>query len=51
MFGFGKKLTIADLPAPSLSELKKRTKILVIEDDENSFPFDLLRREGYSIEH
>ena len=51
MFGLGKKLTIADLPAPSLSELKKRTKILVIDDDENSFPFELLRREGYSIEH
>jgi hypothetical protein len=51
MLGFGKKMTIGDLPAPSFQELKKRTKILVIDDDENSFPFELLRREGYSIEH
>ncbi len=51
MFWFGKKMTVKDLPVPSFADLKKRTKILVIDDDEHSFPFDILRREGYSIEH
>jgi DNA-binding NtrC family response regulator len=42
---------IVDLPAPPVSELRKRTRILVIDDDPHSFPFDTLRREGYSIDH
>jgi DNA-binding NtrC family response regulator len=34
-----------------LAELRKRTRILVIDDDPHSFPFETLRREGYAIDH
>lgn len=40
-----------DLVRVPLTELKKRARILVIDDEECSFPFDLLRKEGYSIDH
>ncbi|MBE3040170.1 MAG: hypothetical protein IMZ62_15340 [Chloroflexi bacterium] len=46
----GKK-KVADLGRLPLSELRKRTRILVIDDDENSFPFTILRNEGYAIDH
>ena len=49
--GLFKKRKIADLPAPPVAELRKRTRILVIDDDPHSFPFDTLRREGYAIDH
>jgi DNA-binding NtrC family response regulator len=50
MFWF-KQRRIKDLPAPPVAEVRKRTRILVIDDDPHSFPFDTLRREGYSIDH
>lgn len=35
----------------SLPELRKRTKILVIDDDVDAFPVQSLRNQGYTIEH
>jgi len=46
-----KKRKIAELPAPPVAELRRRTRILVIDDDPHSFPFDTLRREGYAIDY
>ncbi|MBC8481217.1 MAG: response regulator transcription factor [Planctomycetes bacterium] len=37
-----------NLPHP---ELVKRTRILVIDDEETAFPFEILKNEGYSIDH
>ena len=46
-----KKLRIADVAKPvPLDEIRKRAKIIVIDDDPESFPCKLLRKEGYSIE-
>ncbi len=51
MFGH-KKLSLEEVaPQMSLPELKRRAKILVIDDDPHAFPVDLLRKEGYSIEY
>jgi len=50
MFGLFKK-RIADVPDVPLPELRRRANILVIDDDENSFPFELLEKEGYRITH
>lgn len=53
MMGFFKK----HKPLPSLaksyspSELRKRTKILVIDDDETAFPTEALVDEGYTVEY
>lgn len=33
-----------------LAEIRKRAKIVVIDDDPDSFPYDVLRNEGYTIE-
>jgi DNA-binding NtrC family response regulator len=46
-----KRRRIADLPKPSMEDVRKRVRILVIDDDENSFPLALLRNEGYAIDH
>jgi DNA-binding response OmpR family regulator len=50
MWPFPRK-KLSDVPAPPFAEVKKRTKVLVIDDQPDSFPFDLMRREGYSVEH
>ncbi len=43
--------TIADIALlPPASELRKRTKIVVIDDDPDSFPTKALRDEGYTLE-
>jgi len=46
-----KKKRIDSLPfnVPS-SELKRKTKIVVIDDEEDSFPYRLLQNDGYTIE-
>jgi len=49
--GIFRKKRISELPVPPLADLRKRTRILVIDDDPHSFPFDVLRREGYAIDH
>jgi DNA-binding response OmpR family regulator len=45
---------IANYAPALLSEAIKRTRLLVIDDDpaeETSFPFAILKREGYAIDH
>ena len=39
--------------APTLShdEIRKRARILVIDDDQKAFPVELLRNEGYTVEY
>lgn len=49
--GFFRKRRISELVVPPLADVRKRTRILVIDDDPHSFPFDVLRREGYAIDH
>jgi DNA-binding NtrC family response regulator len=49
--GWFQKKKIADLHAPSFDEIRKRTRILVIDDDVNSFPHEVLKREGYAIDY
>jgi CheY-like chemotaxis protein len=46
-----KKDSIEDLRIPhNTEEIKKRIKIVVIDDDEASFPYQLLSASGYTIE-
>jgi DNA-binding NtrC family response regulator len=45
------KKKISKIALPSVDVLRKRTRILVIDDDENSFPFELMRNEGYAIDY
>lgn len=46
-----KKMKLADIARPlSLVDAKKKARILVIDDDPNSFPVDLLKKEGYAID-
>lgn len=48
---FGRrKLTSLAKPL-SLADLRKRVKIVVIDDDENAFPTQTLQDEGYTIEY
>ncbi|MBM4032129.1 MAG: response regulator [Planctomycetes bacterium] len=42
---------IDSIPSLPVAELRKRTRVLVIDDDENSFPIALLKREGYAIDY
>lgn len=51
MSWFGSKKTVAGLPMISFSEVKKRTRIVVIDDDPNSFPIEILKKEGYAIDY
>jgi DNA-binding response OmpR family regulator len=47
-----RKRRIADInPSIPFGEIKKRVRILVIDDDPNSFPLDAFKNEGYAIEH
>lgn len=50
MFGFGKGRPQGK-PSPSLTELVQRTRILVIDDVESEFPFEILRKQGYSLDY
>ncbi len=43
-------ISVASLDRPSFPELRKRTRIVVIDDDPDSFPVALLRKEGYAID-
>jgi DNA-binding response OmpR family regulator len=48
---FKRSRTITDLATPiPFSELKKRVKIVVIDDDKESFPVDALNESGYTIQ-
>lgn len=46
----GKK-RIADLPVLSREEARRTTRVLVIDDDPNSFPIEMLQTEGYAVDH
>jgi CheY-like chemotaxis protein len=51
LFKLFSRKTISDIPSPPLEELRKRARILVVDDDENSFPVELLKKEGYAIDY
>src|SRR4051812_24673282 len=52
MLGFGKKKQIMDVAQRlPLSDLIRRTRILVIDDVETEFPFKILRDQGYAIDY
>ena len=52
MIGRFKRKSLASLAKPiSLPELRKRTKIVVIDDDKDAFPIKALQDEGYTIEY
>lgn len=36
---------------PTFTDLKRRVRILVIDDDKNSFPIQELKKEGYAIDY
>jgi DNA-binding NtrC family response regulator len=49
--GFFAKKKISEITLPNVDVLRKRTRIIVIDDDENSFPFEIMRNEGYAIDY
>jgi len=50
--GLFTKKTLADyMPRVSTSDVRKRARILVIDDDQSAFPVELLRSEGYIIDY
>jgi DNA-binding response OmpR family regulator len=49
---FWRKQTLKDLNIQlSFDEIRKRARILVIDDDEQAFPYKLLQKEGYNVEY
>lgn len=48
---FSKKRLQDLMPSVSYNDLKKRVRIIVIDDDPNSFPISILKDEGYSIDY
>ena len=51
MFGFRKKtFEQVNLSLP-FNEIRKRARILVIDDDEEAFPYKLLEKEGYNVQY
>lgn len=49
MFNIFKKRTLDTLPKLNNDEIRKRIKILIIDDDPQSFPIDLFQKEGYDV--
>ncbi len=51
MFGFGKRnISELNLSLPA-SEARKRARILVIDDEKDAFPVQLLQNEGYNVQY
>lgn len=48
---FKKKHIQEYIPKLPTDDLIKRTRIVVIDDDKNTFPIDVLSRQGYSIDY
>jgi len=48
---FFRRKKISDFPSQPLEELRKRTRILVVDDDKNSFPLEIMKKEGYAIDY
>ncbi len=51
MLDLFKKYKFDDIPRKDINELKKRIKIVVIDDDENSFPLETIQDFGFTIEY
>lgn len=51
MFWFAKKKIHQLANSRTLDEQRMRARILVIDDDDQSFPTELLKAEGYNITH
>jgi CheY-like chemotaxis protein len=51
MFGI-KRSSVKDLELKlPFDEIRRRARILVIDDNEKAFPVELLRKEGYNVEY
>lgn len=48
---FRRKILSDVVTTPDVMHLRRTARILVIDDDRDAFPIDLLKREGYSIDH
>ncbi len=52
MFGFfNKKYTFNDIPLSDINDLKKRIKIVVIDDNRDSFPIETMQDFGFTLEY
>lgn len=51
MFNYFKKQKFQDIPLIDLDDLKKNTKIVVIDDVEDSFPIKGIQNFGFTVEH
>jgi len=48
---FGRKRIINYEPVIPATEIVKRTRIVVIDDEKTTFPFDVLKGQGYAIDY
>ncbi len=49
---FFRKKRVGHIRQKTLFEqVKKRTRIVVIDDEKESFPFELMKTEGYAVDH
>lgn len=51
MLNFFRKQTFKEIPIVDLDDLKKRTKIVVIDDEEDSFPVAGIQNFGFTVEY
>jgi len=51
LFNYFKKQKFQDIPLIDLDDLKKNTKIVVIDDVEDSFPIKGIQNFGFTVEH
>ena len=48
---FSKKYTFNDIPLSNINDLKKRIKIVVIDDNKDSFPIETMQDFGFTLEY
>ncbi|MBP9597062.1 hypothetical protein [Aliarcobacter cryaerophilus] len=48
---FSKKYTFNDIPLSDINDLKKRIKIVVIDDNKDSFPIETMQDFGFTLEY
>ncbi len=48
---FSKKYTFNDIPLSDINDLKKRIKIVVIDDKKDSFPIETMQDFGFTLEY
>ena len=51
MLSYFKKQTFQDIQKVDMKELKKRIKIVVIDDEQDSFPLESIQSFGFTIEY